>query len=690
MGKRNIRLKIIFITGLFLFEVFLLTFLLFWAVRNYENSVKLSSTASGKIDAVKDLQIALAEVSMPVNDFLIAGSDRNEPKNFRTVSTRLERLFATLAKEKITVGAQVQVLADIQKKYFSGKKIAQKILNLPDAIREREGGALMENMDKEFSDALRQAEKLHEYALRGVSDAKKNYQKFSSLIAFLTLVIILFNLFFIAAIIIFFERAVIAPIFSLRSAALEVAAGNLDKKVEIYANNEIGELAALFNVMVEKRKMAQNELLNQNQTQEILNDILKISLENIPFAEVLKKTIERLFSIPWFSLERRGGIFLVEDNPQLLTLKAQAGLSSQIQEMCECVPFGKCLCGRAAASGKIEFADCLDERHESTYSNMPPHGHYCVPIVNVDKKRLGVINLYLKEGHKDSSRERELLTAIANILVGIIERRSAEELREKAYAELKSTQEQLIQSEKFRAIGKLASGIAHEVRNPLAIIMQSADYLANKLYENKDVGDVASMIKENIKRADNIICALVDFSRVTKLELESLDINLLIENSLLLIPHSFILENIEVVKAFSANLPPVTADKKKLTQVFINIFLNAIQAMPDGGSLFIRTYETKVTAPFYDKSKDGQVAFEAGENIVRIEIEDTGCGISPEHLKLIFDPFFTTRSSQQGTGLGLSVVKNIIQMHKGFIDVESQVQKGTKFIITLKGGGSVV
>lgn len=108
-------------------------------------------------------------------------------------------------------------------------------------------------------------------------------------------------------------------------------------------------------------------------------------------------------------------------------MKAQRGLDQPLQTICAHVPFGRCLCGRAAKSGEIEFADCVDERHQNRYEEMPVHGHYCVPIISSDKKILGVITLYLKEGHPRDEREEEFLQAVANVLAGIIQRQRAEE-----------------------------------------------------------------------------------------------------------------------------------------------------------------------------------------------------------------------------------------------------------------------
>lgn len=239
-----------------------------------------------------------------------------------------------------------------------------------------------------------------------------------------------------------------------------------------------------------------------------------------------------------------------------------------------------------------------------------------------------------------------------------------------AYDELKEMQDKLIQSEKLKAIGQLASGVAHEMRNPLGIIMQGVVYLEQIISpEEKEPHETLSMVKESVERADKIVISLLDFSRATKLELHPENIGSILEGSLDLVKKE--LKNIQVVREIREGLPKVLVDKNKLTQVFINLFVNAVHAMPEGGKLTIRSF-----------LKDA--SFEAGEKAVVVEIEDTGAGISEENLKKIFNPFFTTKGQGKGTGLGLSVTQNIIIMHKGLIEVKSQVNKGTRVIITLR------
>jgi len=186
------------------------------------------------------------------------------------------------------------------------------------------------------------------------------------------------------------------------------------------------------------RKQAEEELRRNYDTQTVVNALLNVSLEDVPLEEILKLSLDLVLSIPWLTFESRGSIFLLEDEPEVLVMKAQNRLAEPIQKACARVPFGRCLCGQAALTQQIQFADRLDDRHETTYEGITPHGHYAVPIVSANKT-LGVINLYLKEGHRHAKREEEFLTAVANALSGIIELKRAEERLQQAAEEWRTT-----------------------------------------------------------------------------------------------------------------------------------------------------------------------------------------------------------------------------------------------------------
>ena len=254
-----------------------------------------------------------------------------------------------------------------------------------------------------------------------------------------------------------------------------------------------------------------------------------------------------------------------------------------------------------------------------------------------------------------------------------------------AYTELKETQAQLIQADKLYAVGQLASGVAHEVRNPLAIILQGVNYLESKLSNMEiDIQEILSVLKESVKRADKIINALLDFSRATILDLQSENINNILESSLSLIRNHLANKNIEITTEAKPGIHRALVDKNRLEQVFINILLNAIQAMPGGGRITIRSYDKQLGNVKHGIGGKEVDKLQLGNNIVVVEIEDTGEGITPENMKKVFDPFFTTKGPSGGCGLGLSVTHSIISMHKGLIEIESQLGKGTKVIIALR------
>lgn len=254
-----------------------------------------------------------------------------------------------------------------------------------------------------------------------------------------------------------------------------------------------------------------------------------------------------------------------------------------------------------------------------------------------------------------------------------------------AFDKVKETETQLIQAEKLNAVGQLASGVAHEVRNPLATALQAVNYLEKTVpYTKTDTFETLAVLKENIKRASEIVKLLLDFSKIGDLNLQSEDINSILEKSLELVKHTFKFEHIKIINETGKDVSRVLVDRNKIEQVFVNILLNAIEAMPKGGEIIIRSYDKQFEEIENGVGKRMDDYFGLGEKAVRVEIEDTGIGISEEYLKKVFDPFFTTKGSSGGIGLGLSVSQGIISLHRGLIDIKSKLGKGTKTIITLK------
>lgn len=160
--------------------------------------------------------------------------------------------------------------------------------------------------------------------------------------------------------------------------------------------------------------------------QEATSSILELSLQPLLLEEHLDRTLDYILSLPWLSFKQMGCIFLVEDEPDMLIMKIHKGLPEDILRTCSKIPFGTCMCGCAAKTGEIIFADRIDDRHEIKYEGITDHGHYCVPISAGDRV-LGILNLYVKEGHKENEIEMEFLSSVATALAETIERKRAEE-----------------------------------------------------------------------------------------------------------------------------------------------------------------------------------------------------------------------------------------------------------------------
>jgi len=220
-------------------------------------------------------------------------------------------------------------------------------------------------------------------------------------------------------------------------------------------------------------------------------------------------------------------------------------------------------------------------------------------------------------------------------------------------------EEQMSQTEKLTSLGLLAAGVAHEVNTPLAVISNYIQMLAKQMPEEDPRHSIIEKIVKQTFRASEIVNNLLNFSRTGAAELANVDVNKVVEETLSLVAHPLKTSQIQVVKNLGNPLPSVRGSANKLQQVFLNLFLNARDAMPSGGMLEVKTA--------------------AHNGSVEIEIVDTGAGIPREHIHKIFDPFFTTKASGRGTGLGLSVSYGIIKEHAGKIDVRSTPGKGTSF-----------
>lgn len=278
---------------------------------------------------------------------------------------------------------------------------------------------------------------------------------------------------------------------------------------------------------------------------------------------------------------------------------------------------------------------------------------------------------------------------------------------ELANVKLKQAQEELIRTEKLASIGRFAAGVAHEVGNPLGSILGYTNILAREEATREETQDYLKRIEKEIERINRIVKELLNFARPSRLEIQEVEINRVIEDTLSLLSYQKNFKNIETRLNLQPDLPMIRANESQLSQVFINIVLNAVDAMPDGGVLGIETEDYVVGSrskddlehPYSPRRRDDPLEtdyfqlrspnpfsvlftkFIRGDRLIKVKISDTGMGIKKEDLEKVFDPFFTTKDPDKGTGLGLSVSLRIIESLRGEVKVRSEEGKGSTFEI---------
>ena len=259
------------------------------------------------------------------------------------------------------------------------------------------------------------------------------------------------------------------------------------------------------------------------------------------------------------------------------------------------------------------------------------------------------------------------------------------EALKQSHEQLIQSQLHLIQAEKMESVGRLAAGVAHEVKNPLAILSMGLEYLDETCNLSKLEGDVFRAMREAVSRADSIIRGLVDFSADRKLDASPQSLNAMIERALLLVKHELMGAHVTAETELAADLPPVRLDATKIQQVFVNLFMNAIHAMNQGGTLRVRTCQKTISG---DEPPGLADRFVRGTVVVVAEVDDTGHGIPPDKLAKVWDPFFTTKGTGRGTGLGLTVTRKIVELHGGAIRIANRPEGGARVTVVLTPGGS--
>jgi signal transduction histidine kinase len=472
---------------------------------------------------------------------------------------------------------------------------------------------------------------------------------------------------------------------------------NLKKKLEEFLNiysKQKGFYNLIItdrrlNVLVGKRKGLPDEnysnelMLKSINSGEINTEIEKSG----SFLSIYYKKLV-LYSPLWIHGKIAGGIRLeisVEDVMDYLLKSQKMILISLILDASVLIIFGSFLLSRVLVKPLKDLVRLTQKISEGDFSQT---------IEVTSKNEIGQL---LSSFNRMTEKLKENQESIEKNLKSI----------ELANKKLKQAQEELIRTEKLASIGRFAAGVAHEVGNPLGAILGYTSILDKGGIDQEESKDYLKRIENEIERINRIVRELLDFSRPSKHEIRGIEVNSIVKNTLSLLSHQKNFKNIETQLELQPDLPMIKGDESQFSQVLINIILNAMDAMPNGGHLKIQTENLFANnlfgdglQPLFPPRRKGDpmesdysqlrkpdpfsallTKFSKGDQFVKIMISDTGVGIEQDNLEKIFDPFFTTKGPDKGTGLGLSISLSIIESMGGRIRVESEVGKGSTFEI---------
>jgi len=277
-----------------------------------------------------------------------------------------------------------------------------------------------------------------------------------------------------------------------------------------------------------------------------------------------------------------------------------------------------------------------------------------VPLA-VEDQLVGLIRIYLEEKREFADSELDFIITVAEECAGAIERVRLLENQQAHFTHLAT------HVDKLSSLGRMAAGIAHEINNPLAGILLYSSNMRKKVPEGSPLEQGLHTIMNETQRCKTIIQGLLDFARDTEPNKVDADINDIMKSALDIVENEFRLKHVHIDNQLSQNMIKTLIDENQILQVFINILLNALEAVEENGQITVRSHVNN------EQEK------------INVEVTDNGCGITPDNIQKIFDPFFSTKAN--GTGLGLAVSYGIIKNHEGDIQAYSQLGKGTRFVI---------
>jgi signal transduction histidine kinase len=465
---------------------------------------------------------------------------------------------------------------------------------------------------------------------------------------------------------------------------------------------EIGQLRDFLSRLLVDLRNSTERLEDLVFKQGTLNEMVEVAARIPEMKDLLALVLERTMRTVRAAV---GSIMLVDRERQNLRIVAARGVAeSALADVGLCVGGG--IAGRVAQLGEPIVVDDVEADPRFAKDCHPAYGggsFICVPI-RVGDRIIGVINLAKREHgvagppHSPSftSTDLQFLNALMTYVAYALDNarlleealQSAKQLREVVHdqeIQLTVAQQRMVQTEKLESVGRLAAGVAHEVKNPLMTLLTGVKFLSKHLpASDETVSLVLEDMSEAVRRADRVIIGLLDLSAPRELDVKPESVNPIVAQSLLLVKHDLDRSHITVIKKIEDNLPDIMLDSFKIQQVLVNIFTNAIHAMPEGGMLTVKTYLRPPAGAGCGVEDDTIGDLATPEGAVVVEVDDTGTGIPKDKVKKIFDPFFTTKPTGKGTGLGLSVARQLVEMQGGMIDIRNRAEGGVRVTILFK------
>ncbi len=449
--------------------------------------------------------------------------------------------------------------------------------------------------------------------------------------------------------------------------------------------NDEGKITNYIGVKenITERKLAEKLLSQSLQRQNVLNQVMQLSVSTLPLNKILDKALQFLISVDWLKIESKGAIFLSNNNSEL-ELISTINFDPELVVICRKVPFGTCFCGRTAQDKKLIFSNTVNHEHENSFEGMCDHGHYTIPII-LNEKIYGVIVLYLEVGHKYSNDETKFLETVAKTLALIIEKRNSDESINQYYSQLKRKQNDLqILNEELKQVNiskdKFFSIISHDLRSPFSALLAHTRMLV-EMYEDlteEEIKESIFSINESSEQTFGLLNDLLEWARAQSNNMpfspDEIDLHEMIQNVIKLLNRNACDKKLILVNSVAPNTK-IFADENMIETVIRNLVSNAIKFTAEDGKIEINY--------LLNDTENGVIC-----------VSDSGVGISEKDRNELFriDVHHTTvgTNSEIGSGVGLILCKELVERNGGNIWVESKLGEGSqfKFAIPLKKDGN--